>query len=305
MRTGLDWYKRRPVAYLGGVQGLTAKQHAVYSVVIELVYQHGGWVNNDPRWVSGWIADMGPAAIRNTIAELVALGKLILDGDRITQHVAQNEAETQEKRRENASVSGRLGGIQSGFSRRENSKNNDIHEANALTREDKRREEGSGSGSGACAPARDADQNPPPEDRPRDDQPATLSPDPSVPDDAWALFLSVVKAVGYEANRLPLHWMPPAGTMHVARWRGLGLYDEEIIAAARHSRQNFHDPPKRPSALDAVMQNLAAAKKLPALTPPADRPARQIGAAHGQRPDRDERQRQQADIIRAAARGTT
>ena len=76
MDRGLEWYQREPVAYLGGVQGMTAKQHAVYSVVLDLIYQHGGQIKNDPKWVAGWIEDMGTAAVRNTILDLISMRKL-------------------------------------------------------------------------------------------------------------------------------------------------------------------------------------------------------------------------------------
>lgn len=96
MKHGSEWYKRDPLAYLGGVQGLTAKQHAVYSVVLDLIYQHGGAVNNDPRWISGWIADMGSAAVRKTILDLVSMGKLTVEGGQLSQSRAKTEAKTRE-----------------------------------------------------------------------------------------------------------------------------------------------------------------------------------------------------------------
>lgn len=79
MRHGADWYKREPTAYLGGVQGMTAREHAVYSIILDLIYQHGGSVNNDPAWFAGWISDMGASAVRVTIAGLVSRGKLTLE----------------------------------------------------------------------------------------------------------------------------------------------------------------------------------------------------------------------------------
>lgn len=147
MRRGLEWYRREPVAFLGGVQGLTSKEIAVYTIVLDLIYQHGGEINNDARWIAGWIDDMGPAAVRNTIASLVNMGKIFINQeDKISQKRAVNEVKTQNERRKTKSVSGRLGGIQSGFSRRENSKNNGLGEASASQtgeqiREDKKRED--------------------------------------------------------------------------------------------------------------------------------------------------------------------
>jgi hypothetical protein len=159
LKSGADWYKREPVAYLGGVQGLTAKQHAVYAVVIELIYMHGGSINNDPSWVAGWISDMGSHAVRTTIQALVDKRKLIIEGTQITQKTAKTQAKTREETKEKRRESGEKGGKNSGKSRREMRKNKDLNEASASTREEKIREEKS-YGGGGDAGARDPD--PPP-----------------------------------------------------------------------------------------------------------------------------------------------
>lgn len=141
MKHGADWYQREPVAYLGGVQGLTAKEHAVYSVVLDLIYLHGGSVNNDPAWIAGWISDMGSHAVRKAINSLVERGKLAIEGDQITQKRAKTQAKTKENVRETRRESGKKGGKRSGESRRQSKENNNISEASASTREEERREE--------------------------------------------------------------------------------------------------------------------------------------------------------------------
>lgn len=125
---GLEWYKREPIRYLGGVQGMTAREHAVYSVVLELIYVHGGSVRNDPRWIAGWISDMGAAAVRTTIDALVAGGKLDLDGENLTQKRAKNAVKTQENLRENAEKTGKKGGKKSAELRARRKENNDLAE---------------------------------------------------------------------------------------------------------------------------------------------------------------------------------
>lgn len=117
MRNGAEWYKREPVAFLGGVQGMTIRQIAVYTIVLDLIYEHGGSINNDPKWIAGWFSDMGSAAVRSTIAELVDLGKLEFEGEKLTQRRAKNEAKTRQKLRENREKTGQKGGVSSGFSR--------------------------------------------------------------------------------------------------------------------------------------------------------------------------------------------
>ena len=142
-RRGANWYKREPHAYLGGVRGLTERQHAVYSVVLELIYDGGGECPNDPKWISGWFSNIGPAAVRRTITELESLGKLSTEGDLLTNERAKNEAKTWEKLSENRSKTGKIGGVLSGVSRRTAKENNDLEEPSASTSHeaDKIREE--------------------------------------------------------------------------------------------------------------------------------------------------------------------
>lgn len=141
MKHGSEWYKRDPQAYLGGVQGMTEREHAVYSVVIELIYAHGGSVNNDPKWISGWFKDIGTAAVRNTIQNLHERKKLILEGDQITQKTAKNISKTREELRETRVNSGRSGGVSSGKSRRASKENSNLDEAVASNKTKQRREE--------------------------------------------------------------------------------------------------------------------------------------------------------------------
>ena len=135
MKTGLDWYKREPVAFLGGMQGMTARQIAVYNVVIDLMYQHGGAVNNDPSWFAGWIKDVGPSAARNTIGELVEMGRLEVDpSGMLTNKIVKNSAKTKQKLSETRAKTGRKGGINSGFSRAADKENNALDEAKASSK---------------------------------------------------------------------------------------------------------------------------------------------------------------------------
>lgn len=112
MKTGLRWYKREPAAHLGGVQGLTVVQHAIYSVILDLCYAHGGEINNDATWISGWIADLGPKRARRVIDDLVANGKLILGANgMLTQSPCAREAAANDRARAQAAEAGKKGGL--------------------------------------------------------------------------------------------------------------------------------------------------------------------------------------------------
>ena len=170
MRHGSDWYKREPQSYLGGVQGLTAKEHAVFSVVLDLIYLHGGSVNNDPRWIAGWITDMGAAAVRKAVASLEERGKIIIEGDQITQKRAKTEAKTKENLRETARKNGEKGGKKSAEKRAANNKNKDLDVPTAKTktqadkiREDKNRDNNSEDKSSSLLSARARDDDDPPD----------------------------------------------------------------------------------------------------------------------------------------------
>lgn len=259
MKHGSEWYKREPTAYLGGVQGLSTKQHAVYSVILDLIYQHGGSINDDPKWISGWFSDMGSAAVRRTIEDLIGIGKLHREGDQLTNRRAKNEAKTREKLRENRQETGRKGGVSSAKSRAANKENNDLSQAIGSPREEKRREDTATTVPRSGDP-READS--PPKAAAAGD-----GPDPNqMPIDA--LYAEVLAAVGHRNGNIPTHWMPPAAQMHVNRWRtDLGLTDEQIVFAARESRKRHDEPPNGPKALDRVMANVAAQLAAPKLKP--------------------------------------
>ena len=160
MKRGKLWYHREPHAYLGGVQGLPKALHAVYGIVIELIYANGGTCQNDPRWIAGWISDMGAAAVRTAITDLCARGKLHINGEYLTNARATIETTakvelssdrakfgaeggraTQQKRRE---TGGKLDQFLPGFSSdREvgSNKINGLDQARARDRVEKIREE--------------------------------------------------------------------------------------------------------------------------------------------------------------------
>ena len=142
---GLDWYKREPVAYLGDVQGLSSKEHAVYSVVIDLLYVHGGEIQNDPKFISGYISDMGSAAVRRALSSLAVNIRISLEvtDSAIIQKRAKNEAKTKQKLRESARESGEKGGKKSAELRAASSENKDLTQADPSNeiQPEKRREE--------------------------------------------------------------------------------------------------------------------------------------------------------------------
>ena len=257
MKHGSDWYKREPQAYLGGVQGLTAKEHAVYAVVLDLIYVHGGSVNNDPRWIAGWISDMGSAAVRKAIASLVERGKLIIDGAEITQKRAKTEAKTRENVRETAQKHGKIGGKKSAEKRASSREINNLGEAPATgeTQAEKRREEKNIDG-GDRAHAREAANPPPVSESFQTDREAILEAIGADP------ISGMFGPNGKQIGRL-------ADMQEARRWRDeLGLGLDEVLTVIREVIAGKRDgPPNSFSYFTGAMQRLAGQKNRPALTP--------------------------------------
>lgn len=277
MRNGSEWYKREPVSYLGGVQGMTAREHAVYSIVLDLIYVHGGAINNDPKWIAGWISDMGSAAVKRTIESLVERGKLAIEDGQITQKRAKNEAKTKEKLRENAQKTGKKGGKKSADLRRQAKENNDLPEgcATSENQPEKRREEysidtsslrsevsihGDGGGAREASP-----ENPEPEK-------ADLQP--------------ILEAMGFPDGVVGPSKIigSPADRAEVQRWLDLPGMTMGIITAEirRIAVQRQSDPPQTVRYFRQPMQRLSGQ-----ITAGALDPIKPIGASGGDQSRRD------------------
>lgn len=78
----------------------------------------------------------------------------------------------------------------------------------------------------------------------------------------------LLKALSVDLQEPGKWWTGPKAEAHVAGWLALGLSEDEILAAARKSRERHDQAPDGPKALDGVMK--AAASK-----PKAEAPASQ------------------------------
>jgi hypothetical protein len=219
---------------------MTTAQAAVYSLVIDLIYENGGEFPNNAEDIASHFSDMGKAKARAVVGELVGMGKLYIVGGRIHEKLAEKLVKTRRKLGETRAEVGRKGGVASGVSRRQSSDYSDIAEANASSkREAEIEREESSSSHRSSAQGRET------------------------------FFDRVLEAVGINtSDRWPEGWMPPTGEMHVNRWRDeLGLSEDEIVSVAAGTRTRWTEPPKWPSALDKPMRRFAGDRQIAALTP--------------------------------------
>lgn len=270
MKRGLDWYAREPRAFVDGVRAakMTARQIAVYTVALDLIYDGGGETPDDPKHIASYFSDMGTSAARATIEELVQMGKLYRVDGMLHQKRAENSAKTRANLREIRSEAGRLGGISSGKSRRKSLEDNDPNEANASSKHEpeKRREEYKEEEGARTREAGFAEEGQGAVEQPTAPSEPPPSTHPTIPP---GLLDDVRAAVGIQSHDTGAYWADPSLAEHVAAWIGSGLAPDRIVAEAKASRAKNPEPPDGPRALDRWMAQAASAKASTALVKPA------------------------------------
>lgn len=76
----LHWYRRNPNKALVGMKGLTLEERGAYNTVLDLIYAHDGAIDDDERFIAGWLS-VDVRVWRRLRARLIDLGKLyVADG---------------------------------------------------------------------------------------------------------------------------------------------------------------------------------------------------------------------------------
>jgi uncharacterized protein YdaU (DUF1376 family) len=105
----MRWFKFYPDDYLAGVIDLTAEEAGAYMALLALMYQRGGAIPNDDRWICGHVR-LGTRAWHRVRERLCRLGKIIVDADgtlanrRVISEIVS--AKLQQEKHRNISVSG-------------------------------------------------------------------------------------------------------------------------------------------------------------------------------------------------------
>lgn len=114
---GLPYYKAYPRDFFEGTRKLPFETKAAYRLLLDLIYMHGGALDDEPRFISGSLG-CSVRAWNKHRADLIAAGKITVKDGIISNFRADKELESsrsfQDKQRENA---------------RQVSKNKDLSEA--------------------------------------------------------------------------------------------------------------------------------------------------------------------------------
>ena len=86
----MKWYKRDPDAALVGMRPLSDAQYKAYNVIIDLLYSRDGKVPDLERFMCSQL-DWDPRKWRRVRGELLALGKIQLEGNFLTNYRATSE----------------------------------------------------------------------------------------------------------------------------------------------------------------------------------------------------------------------
>lgn len=109
MKRGVDWYKRDPIAFLDGVQGLGPENIGGYAVILDLLYARAGAMPRDDRHLSGILgcSIRKAAAITDTLLER---GKIRFENGLITNTRVEDEASERRALNLHRVEAGRKGG---------------------------------------------------------------------------------------------------------------------------------------------------------------------------------------------------
>jgi uncharacterized protein YdaU (DUF1376 family) len=106
---GSAWYKRDPIAFLDGVEGMGPELIGAYAYVLDLIYARNGRSRRDDAALAGRMGCSKRKA-RALVDALIKRGKIEVHGDYLTHKRAQDHANTTRKVSEQRANSGRKGG---------------------------------------------------------------------------------------------------------------------------------------------------------------------------------------------------
>jgi uncharacterized protein YdaU (DUF1376 family) len=122
------WYKRCGADFIHGTMMLTLEEKGAYSLCLDLIYDRGGPIPDDARWLSGvcGVSLRKWAALRE---RLLSLGKLTTDGEYLSNDRAAFELVSAEKFTRNQAEAGAKGGRKRAENAGQSQKTNDLGQA--------------------------------------------------------------------------------------------------------------------------------------------------------------------------------
>jgi uncharacterized protein YdaU (DUF1376 family) len=103
----IKWYKRGPNAALTGMASLTLEERGAYNTVLDLIYAHGGAIDDDSKFIAGWLR-VDVRVWRRIRHRLVEGGKLYTNGPTLRNARADHEIDAAQHRYLSAAEAARI-----------------------------------------------------------------------------------------------------------------------------------------------------------------------------------------------------
>lgn len=121
------WYKRFPADFIAGTMRLSLEEKGAYSIVLDLIYETGGPIEDDSQWIAR-IAGCSTKRWNIIRSRLIILGKLhALDG-KLSNQRAEIQMKTEGKEHGNLSENGAKGGQKTAQNRAQPNENKGLSE---------------------------------------------------------------------------------------------------------------------------------------------------------------------------------
>jgi len=126
--TGRPWYKRYPVNFIHGTMGLSLEEKGAYSIILDLIYDRGGPIVDDARYIAG-VCNCSLRKWSSIRLSLIQAGKIALVDGKITNARAEKEIEFALNSAKERAESGAKGGRKATENRSDANENNGLSEA--------------------------------------------------------------------------------------------------------------------------------------------------------------------------------
>ncbi|PZQ13650.1 MAG: hypothetical protein DI565_14000 [Ancylobacter novellus] len=163
------WYPRYGADFVHGTMGLSLEEKGAYSLCLDLIYDRGGPIPDDARWLAGvcGVSVRKWGALRQRLLEV---GKLVLRETGLSNVRAENELENSAKIARKHAENGAKGGNKRAENALASSENNDLAQAGLKHRarvpqpqlQEKEREDAAPPPDGGVAPPPQIEALPPP-----------------------------------------------------------------------------------------------------------------------------------------------
>lgn len=126
--SGRPWYKRYGADFVHGTLGLTLEQKGAYSLCLDLIYDRGGPIPDDARWLAG-VCGVSVRRWNSIRAALLEAEKITAENGFISNFRAEKEIKNALKIGRKHAENGAKGGNKRAKNERNPRKNNDLGQA--------------------------------------------------------------------------------------------------------------------------------------------------------------------------------